>query len=95
MHETTAKYLAGHFRSLDAVMRASREELVEADEVGAKIADAIADYFADAENLRIIGRLREAGLRFEAEERERASEVLAGKSFVISGKFVDRSRYEL
>ncbi len=93
--ETTAKYLAGHFRSLDAVMRASREELVEADEVGAKIADAIADYFADAENLRIIGRLREAGLRFEAEERERASEVLAGKSFVISGKFVDHSRDEL
>lgn len=93
--ETTAKYLAGHFRSLDAVMHATREELVEADEVGAKIADAIADYFADAENLRIIGRLREAGLRFEAEERERASEALAGKSFVISGKFVDHSRDEL
>ena len=93
--ETTAKYLAGHFRSLDAVMRASREELVEADEVGAKIADAIADYFADAENLRIIGRLREAGLRFEAEERERASETLAGKSFVISGKFASHSRDEL
>ncbi|HBW01282.1 MAG TPA: DNA ligase (NAD(+)) LigA, partial [Alistipes sp.] len=52
--ETTAKYLAEHFRSLDAVMAASREELVEADEVGEKIADAIREYFADAENLRII-----------------------------------------
>ncbi len=81
--ETTAKYLADHFRSLDAVMHASREELVEADEVGGKIADAILDYFADSENLRIIGRLRDAGLQFEAEERALASEALAGKSFVI------------
>lgn len=93
--ETTAKYLAEHFRSLDAVMHASREELVEADEVGGKIADAIIDYFADPENRRIIRRLRYAGLRFEAEARELASENLSGKSFVISGKFRDRSRDEL
>ena len=93
--ETTAKYLAEHFRSLDAVMAATREELEEADEVGAKIAEAIADYFDDAENLRIIGRLREAGVRLEAEERQRASETLAGKAFVISGKFRTHSRDEL
>lgn len=93
--ETTAKYLADHFRSLDAVMHATREELVEADEVGGKIADAIGDYFADPENLRIIGRLRDAGLRFESEERTLASESLAGRSFVISGKFATHSRDEL
>lgn len=93
--ETTAKYLAGHFRTLEAVMQASREELVEADEVGSKIADAILDYFADEENLRIIGRLRAAGLCFEAEERQLASEALAGKSIVISGKFLRHSRDEL
>ncbi|MDE6445518.1 MAG: NAD-dependent DNA ligase LigA [Alistipes sp.] len=93
--ETTAKYLADHFRSLDAVMHASREELVQADEVGAKIADAIVDYFADPENMRIIGRLRDAGLRFEAEERTLASDSLAGRSFVISGKFAGHSRDEL
>ncbi len=93
--ETTAKYLAEHFRSLDAVMAATHEELEEAAEVGAKIADAIRDYFADAENLRIIGRLREAGLQLEAVARERASEVLAGKSFVISGKFASHSRDEI
>ena len=56
--ETTAKYLAEHFRSLDAVMAASREELVEADEVGGRIADAIIEYFAEEDNLRIIRRLR-------------------------------------
>ena len=92
--ETTAKYLAEHFRSLDAVMKATREELVEADEVGGRIADAIIEYFAEDENLRIVRRLRDAGLQFEAEARELASESLAGKTFVVSGKF-SRSRDEM
>lgn len=92
--ETTAKYLAEHFRSLEAVMHASREELVEADEVGGKIANAILEYFADAGNLRIIDRLRRAGVQFEAAARELASESLAGKSLVVSGRF-SRSRDEM
>ena len=93
--ETTAKYLAAHFRSLDAVMAASREELIEAEEVGEKIADAIIDYFADEKNILIIERLRAAGLQFEADERVAASERLAGLAFVISGSFADHSRDEL
>ena len=92
--ETTAKYLAEHFRTLDAVMAASREELVEADEVGERIADAIIEYFADGTNLDIIRRLRAAGLQFEAAARELASESLTGKSFVVSGRFT-RSRDEM
>ena len=92
--ETTAKYLAEHFRSLDAVMQASREELVEADEVGERIADAIVEYFADGTNLEIIRRLRAAGLQFEASERPRESEALAGKRIVVSGRF-SRSRDEM
>lgn len=92
--ETTAKYLAEHFRSLDAVMHASREELVQADEVGERIADAIIEYFADETNREIIRRLRAAGLQFEAVERHRESESLAGKSFVVSGRF-SRSRDEM
>ncbi|MBQ8470658.1 MAG: NAD-dependent DNA ligase LigA [Alistipes sp.] len=85
--ETTARYLADHFRTLDALMAASREELVEAEEVGEKIADAILEYLADEENRRIIEQLRAAGLQFEVAEREKASTALAGKSFVVSGKF--------
>ena len=92
--ETTAKYLADHFRSLDAVTGASREELVEADEVGGRIADAIIEYFADETNRAIIARLRIAGLQFEASARELDSESLAGKSFVVSGRF-SRSRDEM
>ncbi len=93
--ETTAKYLAAHFRSLDAVMNASREELIEAEEVGDKIADAITEYFADESNRAIIERLRIAGLRFEAEQKQAASDVLQGLNFVISGSFTDHSRDEL
>jgi len=85
--ETTAKQLAEHFRSLDRLRMATREELLETEEVGEKIADSILEYFAKEENLLIIERLRAAGLRFEAEERKMASDALAGKSFVVSGKF--------
>ena len=93
--ETTAKYLAAHFRSMDAVMAATREELIEAEEVGAKIADSIVDYFADEQNRAIIERLRSAGLQFEAEQKSVLSDSLAGLTFVISGSFVNHSRDEL
>ncbi|MEG1405755.1 MAG: NAD-dependent DNA ligase LigA, partial [Alistipes sp.] len=93
--ETTAKYLASHFRTLQTVMHASREELVEAEEVGERIADSILDYFADADNLRIIHRLQEAGIQCEEVEVERVSENLSGLNFVISGTFHDHSRDEL
>ncbi len=93
--ETTAKYLAAHFRSLDAIATASLEELAQAEEVGTKIAVSIRDYFADAENLANIERLREAGARFEAEEKVAASDALAGLHIVISGSFAGHSRDRL
>ena len=93
--ETTAKYLAAHFKTLDAVMAASKEQLLEAEEVGGKIADAILEYFADEKNIAIIERLRTAGLQFEEEAKELHSNCLEGKNIVISGKFLDHSRDEL
>ena len=93
--ETTAKYLAAHFRSMDAVMSATREELIEAEEVGAKIADSIVDYFADEQNRAIIEHLRNAGLQFVAEQKSTLSDSLAGLTFVISGSFANHSRDEL
>ena len=92
--ETTAKYLAAHFKSIDAVMGASREELMESDEVGDKIADAIIDYFADPVNLNIIEFLKASGLQFEAEATRRDSNILEGKNIVVSGKFTLHSRDE-
>ena len=93
--ETTAKYLAAHFGSMEAIMNATVEQLVEAEEVGEKIARSIVEFFADESNRTIIERLRVAGLQFEAEERELHSDLLAGKSVVISGKFRRHSRDEL
>lgn len=93
--ETTAKYLASHFGSMDAVMQATQEELLEAEEVGDKIADSIMDYFADEQNRAIIERLRSAGLQFEAEQKVLASQALEGMSIVISGSFELHSRDEL
>lgn len=93
--ETTAKYLASHFKNIDALMQASAPELMESDEVGAKIAESIIDYFAYEGNRAIIERLRKAGLQFEMEQRELLSDALAGKNIVVSGKFADHSRDEL
>ena len=93
--ETTAKYIATHFRTLDAIAEATTEQLSEAEEVGAKIAVAITEYFADERNRAIIERLKSAGLKFEIEEKQRSSNALEGKSVVISGKFVGRSRDDM
>ena len=93
--ETTAKHLAGFFRNIDALMVAQREELMQSEEVGEKIADSIIEYFADEANRTIIERLRKAGLQFEAEQRALHSSLLAGKNVVISGKFIDHTRDEL
>ncbi|MBO7263696.1 MAG: NAD-dependent DNA ligase LigA [Alistipes sp.] len=93
--ETTARYLASHFRTLDAIANASVEELSEAEEVGAKIAVAITDYFASEDNRRIVETLRESGLQFEAKDKVQTSNALEGKSVVISGKFAGRSRDDM
>lgn len=93
--ETTAKYIATHFKDMDSVMGASKEELIEAEEVGDKIADSIIDYMHDEQNLIIIERLRRAGLKFKIEEKAQASSSLAGLNFVISGSFSLHSRDEL
>ena len=93
--ETTAKYLASHFRTLDAIANATTEELSEAEEVGAKIAVAIKEYFADEDNRKIVDALRDAGLQFEVKDKVQISNALLGKSVVISGKFVGRSRDDM
>ena len=93
--ETTAKYLASHFRTLDAIACATTEELSEAEEVGAKIAVAIKEYFSNEDNRKIVDTLRDAGLQFEVKDKVQTSNALLGKSVVISGKFAGRSRDDM
>lgn len=94
--ETTAKTLAKHFRSIDALASASLEELVRVDEIGDRIAQSILLYFSDEKNRLLIERLREAGVQMQMEELDLSeySDKLDGKSIVISGVFAHHSRDE-
>ena len=94
--ETTAKTLAKAFRSIDALAKASLDELMQVDEIGARIAESIIRYFADEKNREQLERLREAGIQLEMEEQDMSeyTDKLAGKSIVISGVFTHHSRDE-
>lgn len=86
--EATAKSVARHFGSIDAIASADVEMLLKVDDVGQIIAESIYQYFRDDFNLETISRLKKAGLRFEVEKTaEKLSDILTGKSIVISGNF--------
>ncbi len=91
--ETVAKTIASEFRSIEELMSADIEKLTSANEVGPKIASSILSFFADRDNIEVINRLKRYGLKF-AEERGKAPEsnILDGKTVVISGVFVKHSR---
>ncbi|MBC8756157.1 NAD-dependent DNA ligase LigA [Kordia sp. YSTF-M3] len=95
--ETVAKKLAKHYKSIDALMNASSNDLVNVDEIGVKIAESVALFFAEDANLETINRLKQYGvqLEFSAEQLEGLTETLLGKSFVVSGVFEKVSRNEL
>ena len=93
--KVVAKALAMHFRTLDALQKASLEELLEVDGVGKIIAESVIRYFRDDRNRMLIGKLEMAGVVFEiSEEDGPLSDVLSGKSVVISGVFKNHSREE-
>lgn len=95
--ETVAKKLARHFGSLENLRKATREELIDVEEIGEKIAESVLSFFEDPKNLEIMERLQTHGLQFEtlARETSPAPGLLSGKSFVISGVFERFSRDEL
>lgn len=95
--KTVAEKLARHFKNIDALSAASYEQLIEAPEVGEKIAQSVVDFFKDSDNLKEIARLKKSGLQFEStlEEPTLVSDVLGGKSFVVSGVFQNYERDQL
>ena len=94
--ETTAKKIAKRFPSIDQLQWATEEQLTSIDDVGEQIAKNVITYFNDLGNLEIINRLREAGVQMESTEEEQApqSNLLEGKSIVVSGVFAKHSRDE-
>ena len=93
---TSARLLARHFKSMDALMNAGLEELQEVEGIGEVMAKSIISYFHDPENQTIIERLRGYGLQMALSEEQTmpASDKLAGQSIVISGVFAHHSRDE-
>lgn len=87
--ENTAKKLARYFKNVDALSNATKEELMQVDDVGERVATSIIDFFLQPENLEMIIALRTAGVQFEMKQEETAllSEKLSGKSVVVSGVF--------
>ena len=93
---TVAKKLAQHFKTIEHLKSASFESLIEVNEIGDRIAQSVIDFFANEENATLVTRLQEKGLQFEiAEEDQPQSDLLAGKSIVISGVFHRYSRDEI
>ncbi len=90
--ERTAELLAEHFGSLDRLAEASVEVLTEVSEVGPKVAAAIAEFFSEPANRKLLKRLKAAGLRFEAERKEPKGTKFAGKTFVFTGTLEKYSR---
>ena len=85
--ETTARELAVHFRTVDALAEATVEQLLEVPDIGDVIAESVFAFFRNPRHLEEIGRLRAAGLQFSMEAEARSSELLEGMTVVISGTF--------
>ena len=94
MGKVVAKQVARHFKTINKLRQATLEELLAVDGVGKIIAESIIAYFNKPENQDFVERLTLAGLQMELPEEEKLSEVLNGKSIVISGSFEKHSREE-
>ena len=91
----TAQNLARHFGSVERLADATQEEIIECEGIGPERAEAIAEWFSDAENRRLIEELRSIGLRFEADEDDRpVVGRLTGSQYVVTGTLESFTREE-
>ncbi len=95
--ETVAKKLAKHYKSIQAIIEATEEGLVNVDEIGIKIAQSVREFFSIDENKELINRLLGYGVQLEisAEKLANQTDTLQGQTFVVSGVFEKVSRNEL
>jgi DNA ligase (NAD+) len=93
--EATARDLAAHFGSLDPLLEASEEQLLEVRDVGPVLAEAIHDFFAEPHNRTVIEALRSAGVHWkEGAAKRAATGPLAGRTFVLTGTLPTLTRDE-
>ena len=92
---TLAKTIAKQFETLDNFMNASKEEVLEVQDLGEIIADNILIYFEDENNKKIIGELKSEGVNTKIIKKEKESNKLEDLTFVVTGKFDEFSREEI
>lgn len=92
--EVVAKNLAKSFHSLENLEKASVDELMAVDEIGEKIAGSVVEFFADSKNWDIVEKLRMIGLKTESDNADDYTDLLSGKTIVISGVFRNHTREE-
>ena len=92
--ESTAKTLARHFGTLDALMAASEEEMLAVEDVGPVVAQSILGFFHDPLNRELIAQLRAAGVHWDESIVERDAQPLTGKTFVLTGTLPNLKRDE-
>ena len=93
--ERTAQALASHFKDLKILSNATSEELVQVEDVGPKVAESVVFFFKQPENVELLNRLKEAGLRFSYTKKSKPGELpLAGQTFVLTGKLSELTREE-
>ena len=94
--ETTAKKLAFAFKTIENLENAAVESLITVDEIGERIAQSVVSYFSDERNIKVVERLKAYGLQMAVSDDkiQTKSEILAGKTIVISGTFSKHSRDE-
>lgn len=88
----TAWVLAGHFGSIEKIQNASLEELANVAEMGPVMAESVYNFFRNKENIRIVKKLKDAGLKMTGEIKKVSAGPLAGKNVVITGTLKDFSR---
>ena len=95
--ETVAKKLAKHYKSIDNMMAATFEELIQVDEIGDRIAQSIVDFSNDLSNIQLVDRMRNYGVQLEMSAASQANQTdkLQGSIFVVSGVFHQMTRNEL
>jgi len=95
--ETVAKKLAKHYKSIEALSKATLEDLEQVDEIGIKIAESVVDFFSTEANVQLVSRLILYGLQLQLSEEalSNQSTQLEGLRFVVSGVFETVSRDEL
>jgi len=92
---TVAKTLTQKFNNIELLSKATKEELIETDDIGPKVAESITNFFSDEENTDIINRLKENGIQLESEKVEILEGNFTNQSFVVSGTFTNYSRDEV